>query len=338
MTERIVRTVTAADGREQALEQLGRGERVQPASLAVQADTGLATAPVHVAPSDYPAIFAAADRAALDARNHHVHFVQADLALVVSAAAVAGIHAFVPEPFARLAGGAAAILLLATLVIHMARSMLRYQDTWYGSRTAAESVKSAAWRYMMRVRPFHDEDLEADKRFIAILKQILASQASLQLSLRGMPSRAAQITPGMRRVRSLPLPERKQCYHQERVFDQIAYYAGKAEKNARSGAIWFWAGSTARGAALAFAVLAATTPGMVAIVGVFSAVATAVTAWGEVGRHEELSQRYTRTAQELMLIETLLDDAHDEPAFDRCVADVESIMSSEYAAWASNRS
>jgi SMODS and SLOG-associating 2TM effector domain 3/SMODS and SLOG-associating 2TM effector domain 1 len=281
--------------------------------------------------SDYPALFTSADATAKRAQRRHTRLVQINLVLIVSAA-LFGVIEPINEKYTVYAAIASAISLGAALTLELVSRFLRLERRWYEDRAIAESVKSAAWRYMMRVDPFGEAN--ADKRFISVLTEIADAYRDTATALHTRLDPAHQISNPMRRVRDMSFDDRKDTYLRQRVVDQINYYRFKSEKNARSATIWFWIGVVARGTAFLFALAAIKWPTEGArIVELLAAVAAAGTAWAQLGRHEEQAKSYGNAAQELMEVRKLIEDTQDEGTLKQRVVDAEGAISREHTLW-----
>ena len=71
--------------------------------------------------------------------------------------------------------------------------------------------------------------------------------------------------------------------------------------------------------------------------GLFASVATAATAWTQLGRHDELSKSYALAYQELLMIRTLGEKVSTEEGLDRLVTDGENAISREHTMWMAKR-
>ena len=284
--------------------------------------------------SDYPALFTSADATSRLGKRSHLRLVRVDLELLVGGAALGVIGSLVAAPYKVWPLVAAAIVLGATMILTSANKVLRYDLDWYEGRAVAESVKAATWRFMMRVQPFDQDDRAAEGEFVTLLRRLLEAQKDLRPAPGGVPVDAQQVTPGVRRLRALPLAERKDCYLQQRVLDQINWYATKSEQNRRIATRWFWFDIVARGAALAFAIVVIVAPTSIPnIAGVFTSLAAAATAWTQLGRHEEISKNYGLAAHELIFLRGAVENAEDDERFGQAVQEVEMAMTREITAW-----
>ena len=203
----------------------------------------------------------------------------------------------------------------------------------------AESVKTLAWRYMMKAEPFGEASPErVDRLFAESLRSILRERHLLALPMSDADAGEDQITEPMRRVRGLGIDARKQIYLRDRIQDQQAWYAAKAAANARSEERLFWVMALAQLGALLAAIWLAVMPGLgLPLVGVLSTLAAGVLAWLQVKQHEELAQSYLVAAQELSLIATQGRHVHTDAAFSTFVADAEAAISREHTLWLARR-
>jgi len=280
---------------------------------------------------DYPALFTAADAVAKRSQRRHTRLVQINLGLIV-AAALFGVLEPIDERYAIFTSIASAISLGAALALELAARLLRLERSWYEDRAIAESVKSAAWRYMMRVEPFESGD--ADQRFIAVLTEAAEAHRDIAGTLHVKLDAAHQVSNPMRQVRDMSFDDRKETYLRQRVIDQINYYRFKAERNAHSATIWFRIGIVARGTAFVLAIAAIKWPTEGArLVELLAAVAAAGTAWAELGRHEEQAKSYGNAAEQLSALQKLIEEAHEEDALRQRVVDAEATMSREVSLW-----
>lgn len=295
--------------------------------------TSMPTSP-RITTADFPALFTAADATSRMGQRSHLRLVRIDLELLVFGAALGVIGSLVPSAYKVWPFVAAAIVLGATMILTSANKVLRYDHDWYEGRAVAESVKAATWEFMMRVQPFDQDDPAAEAAFITLLRRLLDTQKDLRPAPGGVPVDAQQVTPGVRRIRGLPLAERKECYLRQRVVDQINWYAAKSEQNRQVATRWFWFDIVARGAALAFAIVVIVGPQSIPnVAGVFTSLAAAATAWTQLGRHEEISKGYGLAAHELIFLRGAVESANDEEQFGQAVQEVETAITREITAW-----
>ena len=230
---------------------------------------------------------------------------------------------------------AAAVLIASALVLRFANRSTRPNRDWWDGRAVAETVKSATWRYVMRVGPFSGED--ADQVFIAQLTDIVTESKRQRAELQPIEAGAAQITLWMSHMRALSFEQRRAEYLAGRVGNQIRWYSSRSKSHRTRAALWFWVGFAAQLMALAWAITRAAEPVALNLVAFFSSVAAGATAIAQVGRHDELGRSYSYAAQELSLFETSLARSSDERAFADLVEHTELAISREHTLWVAKR-
>jgi hypothetical protein len=191
---------------------------------------------------------------------------------------------------------------------------------------------------MMRIAPYAEEST-ADRAFAEDLIAAMRARPNMRQSLMDIPTDARQITPTMRAVRALPFADRRRLYVDQRLANQTTWYHGKAVGNLVNARRWFWISLTGQAAAaiIALASIFAPTLPITSLVGFFAALATAATAWTQLGRHEELSKAYALAYQELIAIRTLADGVNSQAELQQLVNDGESAISREHTMWVAKR-
>ena len=290
-----------------------------------------------LASADFPALFIAADAASRDGQRGHKRLLRAEIALLLAAALISVIGDVFPTLGGRWERILAALLLVIALALKVATRYSAYDQTWFDGRAVAETVKSTAWRFAMRVPPYAGDDAEADAAFMKDIDAALAARSSLIPHLGHLPAGGQQITAAMRRLRHSPVDERRAVYLEERVANQIDWYAGKSAANGRAAGRWFWVGLVFETAALGFAIFQITAEGIPDLVGLLAAVAIAATALTQLDRHDELSKSYALAAYELTRMRLPVETAPEETAFTRAVDAVEAAVSREHTMWMAKR-
>lgn len=286
----------------------------------------------------YPELYVAAESTASAGQHGFIRLEQIDLLLLLGGALFTTIAVYAPSRFKLWTFVVAAALLGTTTIIKSANTILHADRDWADGRAAAESIKTLTWQYMMRAAPFDADDRAANAAFIESLRATLEAHPNLRPVATKAPTKIEQITAGMRRVRTLSLPERLRYYTEQRLGEQIVWYTTKADKLRRAATRYFWVDLLARGAALVCAVLVIVLPNnRPSLAGLFSAVAAAATAWSRLGHNDELSKAYSATAQRLLLQQCMLDEQPDEQTFGRLVTETEAIIARESAGWLSKR-
>jgi hypothetical protein len=197
----------------------------------------------------------------------------------------------------------AIVLSAGFLVLWIGRARLD-DNIWFDCRAIAESVKTATWRYMMTVPPFHDDNT-ADQEFILSLKEMRKARPECHKHFAGVAVVSdPAITDFMRRMRSNSYVDRRTFYIEHRIRDQKTWYSDKAARNARIGSQWFWTIVILQGIAVFMAIIQAAAGGLgVNMVPLFMTCAAVIAAWSQMRRHDELKKTYALATQELSELE-----------------------------------
>jgi hypothetical protein len=282
--------------------------------------------------SDFPALFTAADAAAIGTQKRF-NWVFAGNLILLALAAVCSYAI----PFVHVIAPLQLLILLASLSCTLYLGAKHPQRVWYGTRALAESVKTMSWRYVMRAEPYDGEDVSARKKFINNLRKIMSVNAEVVRQAVANES-LDQITEAMEKKRALPLAERIKAYRAERIEDQHAWYVRKAKQNLAQSRKWFYVLVLLNALALFFAVLrifyAHVEPWPTDI---FIVAAGSVLAWIETRKYQELAASYTLTAHEIAVMRLEIPDDGSESKFSTFVSDAESAFSREHTQWQARR-
>jgi hypothetical protein len=232
----------------------------------------------------------------------------------------------------------ASVPFLVALILRIVRERRADDHTWFDGRAVAETVKTQAWRYMMRVPPF-DDDATADREFARELGAVLRARLSFRQALDAVPEASRQISDAMRSVRGLSAQDRRDLYLRERLTDQAEWYRRSALRHQRTAGRWSWASLVAEAIAIvaALAVILSEVALEFGLLGVAGALAAAFTAWAQLGRHDELARSYSLAFQELLLISTLAGEVETDAALLDLVRDGEAAISREHTMWIAKR-
>ncbi|WP_162002488.1 DUF4231 domain-containing protein [Streptomyces sp. CB01881] len=288
-----------------------------------------------------PELFWTADRASVEGQRQTLRWYRGLIAMLVVAAAVGSL----PGPEHRGDGDITPLFsVVAFLVAGYFWSRLRRsnpQGRWYEARAAAESVKTLAWKYSMRARPFDGaaDSAETDRGYLLQLEDVLRAFEDPEIV---PPGTIPEITPEMRRVRSASLVARRTLYLRTRVEGQRTWYRSRAE-SCESQAVSWGLGIAALiiiGAAAAIA--QATGALSVHVFGASSAAAAAVIAWTQLKQLRPLAAAYQLAARELENVGNQLSDldlkAPDaEQRWARLAAEAEDAVSREHTTWRARR-
>lgn len=290
---------------------------------------------------DLPAGFRATDQASIEAQRRYLWLVRIDLVSLCLGAILTSFQ-YQDPAWNRFLAVAGAVLLTVGLVITTWLNQKAFKRQWYGGRAAAESIKTLAWRYVMRAEPYGDrasaDQAAADRAFREAVVSILKDVPDLAIPPGTGLGTDPIVTARMQQVRAKSLAERKALYLQGRIADQQQWYTRKADFSARKEERFFWLIVGAQLLALLTALGLVLVPGFwIQPVGFFSTLAAAFLAWLQVKQHEELTQAYRVAAFELALIADDAERMQDEASFSQFVADAESAISREHTLWLARR-
>ncbi|HAU1979728.1 TPA: DUF4231 domain-containing protein [Legionella pneumophila] len=282
--------------------------------------------------SDYPSIYCSADELSLLSQKHFFLALTAHLALLIFAAILSLIN---------ISGPLIAILQLITLLSVLFCSIylfsFRPDRLWYAGRAVAESIKTITWRYVSRAEPFQGNDTDARAHFSKRLKAIVEQNAEI---FRAVTTRldAPQITQVMETMRSQSLENRWNIYMQDRVSEQLAWYAKKANFNKGMSKKFFWA--------LIFVNSIAVLCAIFRIIfseqtfwptDIFVATSASLLGWMQAKRFSELSASYALAAHEINFIKEQSIIPNNDQDFSLFVGDTENAFSREHTQWAARR-
>ena len=224
-----------------------------------------------------------------------------------------------------------AVALAAELYV----AINRPERTWYESRAAAESVKTLAWRYMVRGESFANiDDPEADR---VLQREITGILNGLDLELGGVEAHGPQITEAMRTIRRSDYQTRRDLYLAERIRAQEQWYSRKQDWNAHRGHQWLIATIVFEFLGLLGGAVWAFTEISFDFIGVFAAIAATITAWTQAKQYQTLATAYGITAQELSMELSEAELVTTEADWADFVGESEEAISREHTLWRASR-
>ena len=287
-----------------------------------------------VTDAQLPGLYQAANKASLDAQWIYYTGLLSYLILLIIAALVSFISA--DSPVGTLLS---ALLFLVTLSILIGLRVKRPDDIWYNGRAVAESVKTRAWRWMMRAEPYDDcEKLEiVSRQFISDLKAILTQNRNLASALSTNAYLEAPITESMKAIRAMPVPDRLSLYSSDRVQDQADWYARKFIFNRRRAQQWFWVSVSLHMVAIIMLLVRMQHPNLQLPVEVVAATASGVLTWLQAKKHNELASSYSLAAHEIVLIKGEALSIDSDKHLSEFVLNAEAAFSREHTQWAARK-
>lgn len=279
----------------------------------------------------------AASQDSMAAQRRYMMATAAHLTCLVLAA-LFGALTIRPEPSGIDLSGAAAVGFFASAALLSAFLFgTRPDRQWYDGRAAAESMKTLAWKYSVGGSPFHvnvGDEAGLEKLFVERTREIIRA---LKYAKPGGGRAEPQITSEMRRVRSLPLENRRAQYREERIGSQQRWYAEKAQWNNRRATAWRAVVLAVEVAGVFLGLLKVAGAVEIDLLGVAAALATALGAWLQAKRHEELGRAYAVASQELGAILSLFDSTQTEADWATFVDQSEEAISREHTLWRASR-
>lgn len=286
-----------------------------------------------------PDPFWAADNASLIGQRRAVAWYRAQILLVLLAALV-GIFSWETGgiDFAPLA---AVLCFLAAGAFALQLRRRNPQQLWYDGRAAAESVKTLAWKYVVRAQPFDGDGVSdaADANFLKQAQEVVAMFADSGVF---PPGARPAVSDRMRRLRAAPLQVRRDLYLRERVLAQRTWYQSRAQEYESKSSMWGLRTLVLLliGAVLAFAETFLDM-GWHAL-GLVAAGVTSITAWSQLKQFRPLAAAYRMAERELdeiliqlQRLDAARPDAEEEWA--ELVRDAEDAVSREHTLWLARR-
>lgn len=281
---------------------------------------------------DFPALYRSANDLSLDSQRDFFKALRLHLILLVIAAilSITSISHWSVGVFQLLA-------LLGALFCSIYLFTKRPERYWYAGRAVAESIKTITWRYVCRAEPFQNVDSIARSEFQQKLKAIINQNKDVAQSLTNYLD-APQITNEMTKMRARGLDERKTVYADNRIKDQLTWYAKKAGFNRRASNSFFWALIVINSISLICAIL------RIKFVDVpywptdiFVAIAASLLSWMQAKRFSELASSYALAANEIGFIreQSMLPTSDHE--FSIFVGDAENAFSREHTQWVARK-
>jgi hypothetical protein len=287
---------------------------------------------------DYPWLCCASEEASRSAQKWHFRLLRAQLIVFFVVTLFNGVTKVVPFCAQKPISVAIAIVLFIGIIFTYIAQVRKFDKIWFDARAIAESVKTIAWRYMMRGNPFDAEMTNPEKAFLAELTEIQNSRPSVQPYLGGQSPEIKPITKYMQEMRATEFSSRKAAYIEHRIRDQKTWYGSKAIWNHQRGNAWYVAVLASQAIALAWAIVAAAYgPFPINFAAFLMTAAASFTAWAQAKRHEDLNNSYSIAAQELLNIELLAEQVGNDSEFRDIVDQAEEAISREHTMWCAKR-
>ncbi|WP_380285813.1 DUF4231 domain-containing protein [Kitasatospora purpeofusca] len=288
-----------------------------------------------------PELFRTADEASLSGQQQTLRWYRGLISMLVVAAAVGSLPGPADKGDADITPLFSVVALLVAGYFWSRLRRSNPQARWYEARAAAESVKTLAWKYSVRARPFEGdaESADVDRGYLLQVEDVLRAFEDPAIV---PPGSVAEITPEMRRVRAESLTSRRTLYLRTRVEGQRTWYRSRAESCESQAVTWGLAVAALIIVGAAAAVAQATGALQVHVFGATSAAAAAVIAWTQLKQLRPLAAAYQLAARELENVGNQLSDLETrtpdaEQRWARLAAEAEDAVSREHTTWRARR-
>lgn len=280
-----------------------------------------------------PALFQSADQLSNEWQRLFLWGLRLNLVFLVVAA---GLSLWNPSNSLGAIGQVVALLLGLGCTVLLA--VKHPEQVWYGARAVAESVKTSAWRFMMKGEPYNDMSQEdAHAKFRDTLHLILEQNRDTARLLPVTPDKS-HVTLEMIDIFRKPWGERREIYQKERIINQLEWYARKSRFNKIRSRIFFGILIFCNAVALLSAVCKVAFPHFEYWpTDFFGSCAAAVLAWIQAKRFGELAASYNLAAHEIALIREKVASIKQEKEFVLFVGDAENAFSREHTQWAARK-
>lgn len=277
---------------------------------------------------DFPALYRSADELSLESQRHFFNALRLHLALLVCAAVLSIVD------FPHWSVAALQLLaLLGALSCSVYLFSKRPDRYWYAGRAVAESIKTITWRYVTRAEPFQSDDALATNDFQQRLRAIVSQNKDVAQALTAHLDEP-QITQVMTQMREASLEQRKLTYANNRIKDQLTWYAKKARSNRRTSNVFFWALIATNGFAVLCAILRIQFVNVsIWPTDVLVALAASLLSWMQAKRFSELAASYALAAHEIGLIREQAMLPSTDAELSQFVGDAENAFSREHTQW-----
>ncbi|MFD9728672.1 DUF4231 domain-containing protein [Streptomyces sp. NPDC059072] len=291
---------------------------------------------------DLPALFHHTDQAAISRQRESTQATRAQLLLLVAAAAAAALPTGPRLGSLYLFGLLSVLAYAGVLGVGVRATRRRARPQWQLNRSAAEFIKSLAWRYAVHGAPFGSEVAGAEATYRTRLEAGLDELKKMGWEdprTSGALPEGGEITGAMFRLRGLDYQVRRETYVRDRLIEQRNWYRRKTEVSRRATALWSWTIVLLTCLALLFALFGAfgSGPGP-KLTGLLSAAAAAGIAWNEVRRHHPLIEAHTLIEQDLAAMMVVMQTTITESQWPSAVYETERYVSPQHTDWLARHS
>ncbi|MEU8437677.1 DUF4231 domain-containing protein [Streptomyces sp. NPDC029216] len=292
---------------------------------------------------DLPALFHHTDQAAVSRQRESTQATRAQLVLLVVAAGAAALPSGPSAGGLHVFAALSALAYAGVLAVGVRATRRRARPQWQLNRSAAEFIKSLAWRYAVHGAPFGSEVAGPEGVYRARLEKGLDELRKMgwrDPRTEGLVPEGAEITGAMQRLRGLGYQVRRETYVRDRLIEQRNWYQRRTEASRRATALWSWTIVLLTCLGLLFALFGAfgSGPGASSAAGLMSAAAAAGIAWNEVRRHHPLIEAHTLIEQDLSAMMVVMQTTITESQWPSAVYETERYVSPQHTDWLARHS
>ncbi len=286
---------------------------------------------------DLPVLFHHTDRTAVSRQRESAQATRTQLLLLVVAAGAAALPPGPELGSLHLFGLLSVLGYAGVLAVGMRATRRRARPQWQLNRSAAEFIKSLAWRYAVHGAPFGSDVADPGETYRTRLEAGLAELRKMGWDdprTAGTVPEGAEITGAMQRLRGKDYHVRRETYVRDRLIEQRNWYRRRTEVSRRATHLWSWTIVLLTCVALLFAVLRAFGSGPGAgLTGLLSTAAAAGIAWNEVRRHHPLIEAHTLIEQDLAAMMVVMQTTITESQWPSSVYETERYVSPQHTDW-----
>lgn len=286
---------------------------------------------------EFPAIYLNTNTISVDTKSNFEKYYLVNLILLVLASFLGAIKFddCVAGLFIKISGCLYFVSLILTLIF----LFMKYERKWYLSRAFSESVKSLTWKYIIGGEPFFvesDKD-SVDLLFLHSLRKLYDEVKGKNIFKNGNFVPGEQITDDMTKIRSLTFQERLKYYKEYRINDQLEWYKTKGKYNGKMSQIYFTIIIILLSVSFIYLVFLDPLSIPIKLTSIMATLTSSLLAWLQVKKHQELSEAYTLTAQDINLIKSSGNNISNDKSLSIFVSDTETAFSREHTMWLARR-
>jgi hypothetical protein len=285
----------------------------------------------------FPAFYISTDKISIKSKKIYETVFLINLVLLVMASLLGTIK--IDDRFIGLFIKISGFIYFICSILMFILLFVKFEKKWYTSRAITESLKSLTWKYMIGGEPFSLTLIQndVDNSFIQILKELNNEVKSKSIFKDGNVKIGEQITIDMLNVRKMTLQERRTFYSENRINNQLDWYKNKAKYNGRMSKIYFSIITILLFITFIYLVFLNPADIPIKITSLIASITSSLLAWLQVKKHQELSEAYTLTAQDINLIKEKSKNIVDENSLSIFVSDAETAFSREHTMWLARR-